>query len=71
MEHLRLVNQAQIQLFKAQAGIRSRLPGKGKFPISLIVKGDEGQGGKHILVCHNSPGFKQCFGDVCKFQYAC
>ena len=56
MENFCLIDEAQIQLFEGQTGIRAGLPGEGKFPVTMFVEGDEGQGGKDILGGDEAPG---------------
>ena len=56
MEDPAFVDQAQVQLLKAQTGIRAGLPGKGKIPVAGFVQGDEGQGGEDGIVRHQAPG---------------
>ena len=42
MEHLGFVDEGKIQFFKADAGVGAGLPGEGKFPIAVGIKGNEG-----------------------------
>ena len=44
-----LLNDGQIQLLKGNAGISAGLPGEGKGPVAMFIKGDKGQGGEHII----------------------
>ena len=61
MEYLRLVDEAQVQFFKGQAGVRSGLAGEGELPVAVLIKGDEGQRGEHIVGGYDSPGLNPRF----------
>ena len=56
MEVPALVDEAQIQLLKPQAGIRAGFPGKAEVAVSGLVKGDKCQGGKHSGINQNAIG---------------
>jgi hypothetical protein len=51
-----LVDEGELQLVKAEQGVRARLAGEAEGALS-VHEGDEGQGGEHSRIHPDAPGF--------------
>ncbi len=56
MEGPGLVDEGELQLVKAEHGVRARLAGEAEGALS-VHEGDEGQGGEHSWIHPDAPGF--------------